>query len=99
MPAPLWLELIRLEENQAHYDRAVKEYERLAGAFPEEQLSVLALLSPGRICLINLSRPEESLKFYHAAAASSVPHAKRETNIRAGIQATRQACAVITRAR
>ena len=85
MPAPLWLELIRLQENQAHYDRAVEEYERLAAAFPGEKSSILALLSAGRICLKNLNRPEESLKFYNAAASSFVPHAEWESNIRSGI--------------
>jgi tetratricopeptide (TPR) repeat protein len=90
MPSTTWLELIRFQENLAHYDRAVEEYERLAVAFPEDKASILALLSAGRICLKNLNRPEQALKFYNAAASSSVPHAEWESNIRAGTQAARQ---------
>jgi membrane associated rhomboid family serine protease len=94
MPPSLWLELIRYQENQGHYDRAVEEYERLAEAFPAEKSSLLALLSAGRIFLKNLNRPEQSLKFYNAAAASPIPHAQWGTNIRSGIQAAEKALGV-----
>jgi membrane associated rhomboid family serine protease len=94
MPAVLWLEMIRSQENQNHLERAVEEYERLATALPMEKQSLLALLSAGRICLKNLNRPEQALKFYNAAAASVIPHAEWDSNIRSGMQAAEQACGV-----
>ena len=62
------------------------EYEQLAEAYPKERQSLLALLSAGRLSLKELNRPSDALRFYKAAAASSVPHLDWESNIQAGIQ-------------
>jgi len=86
LPATTWLELCRLAEGEQNYDRAVTEYELLAKAHPNERQSLLALLSAGRLSLKKLNRPADALKFYKAAAASSVPHLDWESNIQAGIQ-------------
>ncbi len=86
MPSSTWLELIRFQENLTHYDRAVGEYERLAEAFPQEKQAILALISAGRLCLKNLHRPQHALKFYKAAASSTVPHAEWESKIQAGFE-------------
>src|SRR6266571_255577 len=81
MPAPTWLELCRIIEGQQNYERAVAEYEHLAEAYPKERQSLLALLSAGRLSLKKLNRPSDALRFYKAAAASSVPHLDWESNI------------------
>src|SRR6266404_1190262 len=73
-------------KGEQNYDRAVTEYELLAKAHPNERQSLLALLSAGRLSLKKLNRPADALKFYKAAAASSVPHLDWESNIQAGIQ-------------
>jgi membrane associated rhomboid family serine protease len=94
MPAATWLELCRMAEAQQDYDRAVKEYEHLAQAYPAERQSLLALLSAGRLALKQLNRPSDALLYYKAAKASRVPHADWESNIQAGIQAAEKAAAV-----
>ena len=86
MPAATWLEMIRSIESQQHFDRAVSEYERLAETYPTDKQSLLALLAAGRLCLKKLNRPEDALRFYKAAAASTVPHLDWETNIQAGLE-------------
>jgi len=91
MPAGSWLELCRLLEGQQNYDRAVREYEHLAKAYPAEKQSLLALLSAGRLALKQLNRPSDALLYYKAAKASKVPHLDWESNIQAGIQAAEKA--------
>jgi membrane associated rhomboid family serine protease len=85
MPASVWLEVCRLAEEQENYERAVTEYERLASAHPTEKQSLLALMAAGRLSLKKLNRSADALKFYRAAAASSVPHTEWESNIQKGI--------------
>jgi membrane associated rhomboid family serine protease len=94
MPAATWLELCRLIEGQQDYNRAIKEYERLARAYSTEKQSVLALLSAGRLALKQISRPSDALLYYKAARASKVPHAEWDSNIMAGIQAAEKAMGV-----
>jgi membrane associated rhomboid family serine protease len=91
MPAGTWLELCRLAEGQQDYERAVKEYEHLAQAYPAEKQSLLALLSAGRLTLKQLNRPSDALLYYKAAKASKVPHLDWDSNIQAGIQAAEKA--------
>jgi membrane associated rhomboid family serine protease len=93
MPAATWLEICRIIEGQQDYNRAVKEYERLAKAYPTEKQSVLALLSAGRLALKQINRPSDALLYYKAARASKVPHAEWDSNILAGIQAAEKATA------
>jgi membrane associated rhomboid family serine protease len=90
MPAATWLELCRIFEGQQNFERAVEEYGRLAKAHPTERPSLLALLSAGRLSLKKLDRASDALKFYQAAAASSVPHADWESNIQTGIEAAQK---------
>jgi membrane associated rhomboid family serine protease len=86
LPAATWLELGRLAEGEQNYERSVTEYELLAKAHPTARQSVLALLSAGRLSLKQLNRPSDALRFYQAAAASTVPHSDWDSNIQAGIQ-------------
>ena len=86
MPAATWLELCRMAEGKQDFERAVKEYELLAKAYPTERQALLALLAAGRLALKQLHRPSDALLYYKAAKASTVPHADWESNIQAGIQ-------------
>jgi tetratricopeptide (TPR) repeat protein len=94
LPAQTWLEMGRLAETQEKYERAVKEYENLAKAYPVEKQSLLALLFAGRLTLKKLNRPSDGLTFYQAAAASIVPHAEWESNIQNGIRDAQKAMSV-----
>lgn len=85
IPAASWLELIRHLESLQDFVRAVTECDKLANAYPQERSALMALLTAGRLSLKNLNRPEDALRFYRAADASSVPHLDWEANIKAGI--------------
>jgi membrane associated rhomboid family serine protease len=85
MPASTWLELCRGAEGQQNFERAVEEYDRLARAYPTERQSLLALMAAGRLSLKKLNQPAEALRFYRAAADSSVPHIDWDMNIQGGI--------------
>ncbi len=85
MPATTWLELCRVPESQQDLDRALAEYDKLAAAYPKERPGIMAQLGAGRICL-KLSRPQDALRYFEAAAASSVPHLDLEPNILSGIR-------------
>jgi tetratricopeptide (TPR) repeat protein len=93
LPAAPWLELIRHLENRQNLDRAVSECDLLAQVYPQERSALLALLTAGRLSLKKLNRPEEALRFYKAADASSVPHLDWESNIKAGMADAEQALA------
>ncbi len=86
LPASIWLELCRIAESKEDYTRAMEEYEKLANAYPKDRPSLLALIAAGRLSLKKLNRPSEALRFYEAAARSSVPHLDWEKNIRTGIE-------------
>jgi membrane associated rhomboid family serine protease len=86
LPSAAWLELCRAVEGQGNFECAATEYERLAGAFPTERASILALLAAGRLSLRNLNRPADALRFYETAAKSPVPHLDWESNISKGIE-------------
>ena len=94
MPAATWLELCRIVEGKQDFERAVAEYEHLAKMHPAERQSLLALLSAGRLSLKKLNRPADALRFYKAAAASTVPHLDWDTNIQTGIQGAEKAMGV-----
>ena len=89
MPPDIWFDLCRVPEEQQDFERAVSEYEKLAAAYPSERQSVMAQLSAARICLKRLSRPQDALRFYEAAAASAVPHLDLEQDIESGIREAR----------
>jgi membrane associated rhomboid family serine protease len=94
MPAATWLELCRIVEGKQDFQRAVSEYEHLAKTHPTERQSLLALLSAGRLSLKKLNRPADALRFYKAAAASTVPHLDWDANIQTGIQGAEKAMGV-----
>jgi hypothetical protein len=73
-------------EDQQDLGRAVNEYEALASTYPTEKQSLLAQMAVGRLCLKRLDDPQRALRFYQAAAASSVPHLDWEANIQKGIE-------------
>jgi tetratricopeptide (TPR) repeat protein len=91
LPAATWLELCRYLEELGNFDRAVTEYEKLATSCPNDKQSVMAWIAAGRLSLKNLNRPAEALRYYQAAAQSSIPHLDWETNIQAGIKGAQEA--------
>jgi tetratricopeptide (TPR) repeat protein len=86
MPPAIWLELCRVPEERGDYKRALREYERLAGAHPAERQGLLAQLSAARILLRRLDRPDHALRLYEAASASAVAHLDLEREIESGIR-------------
>ena len=97
LPPGTWLEVGRLAETQEKFDLAVREYENLAKAWPNEKQAILALLSGGRLTLKKLERPSEALLFYKAAAASPAPHAEWEPNIQKGVLEAEKALSASSR--
>ena len=71
----------------------MKEYEALASAYPAEKQSLLAQLAGGRLCLKRLHDPQHALRFYQAAAASTVPHLDWESNIQNGVEEAKRTLA------
>ncbi len=86
LPASTWLDLCRSLEGRQDFERAVREYDKLATAYPKDRPSLLALMAAGRLSQKKLGRPAEALHFYRAASASPVPHLDWESNIQAGIK-------------
>ena len=84
MPSDIWFDLCHVPEERQDFERAVSEYEKLALAYPSERQFVMAQLSAARLCLKRLSRPQDALTFYEAAAASAVPHLDLERDIESG---------------
>ena len=91
MPPAIWLELCRVPEERGDYKRALREYERLAGAHPAERQGLLAQLSAARILLRRLDRPDQALRLYEAASASAVAHLDLEREIESGIREAKAA--------
>ena len=58
----VWLELCRVPEQQQDFRRAVREYEKLAAAYPSDRQSLMAQLAAARICLKRLNRPQDALR-------------------------------------
>jgi hypothetical protein len=69
-----------------NFDLALSEYQKLIAAYPSERQSVMAQIAAGKLCLKKLGRPQDALKFFEAASASSVPHLDLDINIDAGIR-------------
>jgi membrane associated rhomboid family serine protease len=86
MPAETWFELCRVAEGQQNFERALSEYQKMIAAYPTERRTLQAQIAAGRICLKNLDRPQDALKFYEAAAASPIPHLDWEQTIAAAIR-------------
>jgi len=91
MPPATWLELCHVPEERNDFKRALNEYKKLAAAYPAERHGFLAQLHAARILLTRLDRPEEALRLYEMASASTVPHLDLEREIESGIQEARTA--------
>jgi membrane associated rhomboid family serine protease len=91
MPPAIWLELCHVPEERHDFKRALNEYKRLAAAYPAERHGLLAQLHAARVLLTRLDRPEEALRLYEMASASTVPHLDFEREIESGIQEARTA--------
>lgn len=86
IPVATWLDLCRAAEERQQYDRALTEYEKLISAYPKERQSLMAQIAAGKVCLQRLNRPQDALKFFQAAQASTIPHLDWEMNIEAGMR-------------
>lgn len=86
LPAPTWLDLCRMLEEQQNFDRALIEYENLAAAYPKERQSLMALMGAARLCAKRLGRPQDAIKFYEAANVSPIPHLDLDQTIQAGLR-------------
>jgi tetratricopeptide (TPR) repeat protein len=91
MPAATWLELCKGAEEKLDFERAFTEYRQLAQAYPAERQGLTAQLSAARLCLKRLSRPQDALALYQAAAASPIPHLDWEQHIQSGIKEAKAA--------
>ncbi len=92
VPTATWLDLCRALENQDP-QRALAEYEKFIAANATDRQSLMAQIACGRLCVKKLSRPDEGLKFYEAAATSKIPHLDLDVNIAAGIREAKAAMA------
>ena len=91
IPAALWLDLARALETKGDFERAVQEYGKLAGAYPAARQSLVAQINAARVCLAKLSRAQEALNLYEAAAKSPVPHLDFDQTIEKGKREAMQA--------
>jgi membrane associated rhomboid family serine protease len=96
LSAPLWLDLCRQLETQPDIERAAREYQDLAQAYPTEKQGLLAQMAVGRIYLKRLNRPTDALRFYEAAQASPVPHPDWQATIDRGIAEAKKALLPVT---
>jgi hypothetical protein len=86
LPPSIWLELCSVPEHRQEYVRTASEYEKLAVAHSSEREAILAKISAARLCLKRLNRPQDALRLYESASASTVPHLDLERDIQIGIQ-------------
>ena len=93
LPALAWLELCKGAEEMQDFERAFTEYQHLAQVYPADRQALTAQLSAARLCLKRLSRPQDALALYQAAAASPIPHLDWEQHIQAGIKDAKTAMA------
>lgn len=91
LPADTWLELCKGAESLQEFERALAEYRQLAQSYPTERQALTAQLSAARLCVKKLSRPQEALALYQAAAASPIPHLDWEQLIQAGMREAKAA--------
>jgi membrane associated rhomboid family serine protease len=87
----VWLELGRVAEERRDYERAVAEYEKLAGSHSSKREAIVAKISAARLCLQRLNRPHDALRLYKDASASTIPHLDLKQDIDLGIRETRNA--------
>jgi len=81
----VWMELCRHQEGRQNWERAVEEYKKLAQAYPNDRLSVNALVSAAGICSKQLFRQSEAARLYELAQRSPAPHGDLDGTISAGL--------------
>jgi tetratricopeptide (TPR) repeat protein len=81
----VWMELCRYQEGRQNWQRAAEEYQKLAAAYPNDRVSVNALVSAARICGKQLFRQTQAVRLYQQAQASPVPHSDLDGAISAGL--------------
>ncbi len=83
----IWMALCRHQETLQSWDRAAQEYEKLAKAYPQDRLTVPALVSAARIQQKQLHNSSEALRLYRTAESSQAPHLDTDSSaIRAALQ-------------
>jgi membrane associated rhomboid family serine protease len=91
LPAPDWLALAAAHDLAGDSERALYEYENVSQTYKGTRDAVLAQTRAGKICAQKLNRPKDAVKYYTAAAASTVPHADLEVEIQVGLAAANKA--------
>ncbi len=81
----VWLELCRYQEGRQNWERAASEYQKLALAYPNDRLSVNALVSAAAIYRKQLFRHSEAALLYQQAQKSPAPHSDLDGAISAGL--------------
>jgi len=81
----VWMELCRYQESRQNWERAAEEYKRLAQAYPNDRVSVSALVSAAAICSKQLFRHSEAAQLYQQAKKSPAPHGDLDGAISAGL--------------
>jgi membrane associated rhomboid family serine protease len=90
----VWMELCRYQEGRQDWERAAGEYLKVAQAYPNDRVSVNALVAAARIYGKQLYRQNEALRLYQQAQASKAPHADLDAAINAGLAELHAAPAV-----
>ena len=91
LPAPDWVALAAAHEAAGDHERGLYEYDNVAQTYKGTREAVLAQIGAGKICAQKLNRPKDAVKYYTAAAASTVPHADLEVEIQVGLAAANKA--------
>ena len=81
----VWMELCRFQEGRQNWERAAAEYQKLAQAYPNDRVSVTALVSAAGICNKQLFRQTDAMRLYEAARNSPAPHGDLDGTISAGL--------------
>ena len=81
----VWMELCRYQESRQDWERAATEYQKVAQAYPNDRVSVTALVAAARIYGKQLYRMNEAVRLYQQAQASKAPHADLDAAINAGL--------------
>jgi membrane associated rhomboid family serine protease len=81
----VWMELCRYQESRQDWECAATEYQKVAQAYPNDRVSVTALVAAAKIYGKQLYRMNEAVRLYQQAQASKAPHADLDATIAAGL--------------
>ena len=81
----VWMELCRYLEHRQDWERAATEYQKIAQAYPNDRVSVTALVAAAKIYGKQLYRMNEAIRLYQRAQASKAPHGDLDATISAGL--------------